>query len=691
MRSLSPLSRRRPLGIFATLLVTGLLGVGLITQLSAELTPPGGRERQVALKVVDFLKRQHLSRRPIDETTAQKALPIFLNSYDPMKLYFTQQDFEEFKRSEKELDETLRQGKIQFGYTVFQRFLKRIDERLVLIHELLDEDFDFTVEESMTTDAESTTYASSDAEIRDRWRKRIKYDLLNQKADKVEGDEARKKLRQRYDNFAKRMRQIDNDELLESYLNAFTTSFDPHTTYMSPSQLENFRILMRLNLEGIGAQLQAHESGYTVVTKVIPDGAADKHGKLKPEDRIVSVGQGKDGEMVDVVNMKLNDVVKLIRGKAGSVVRLGVKPEGEAETQIYEIVRSTVELKDSEARGVIFDEGRKPGGGSYKIGVIDLPSFYLDMEGARLNVDGYKSTTRDVQRILESFNRNGVDAVVLDLRRNGGGSLTEAISLTGLFVDQGPVVQVKDSQGAVDHYDDTVPGMSWEGPLVVLTSKFSASASEILAGAIQDYRRGIVVGDYATHGKGTVQTLRELGERLFPIPNPPNQGAIKVTVQQFYRPNGESTQQRGVLSDIELPSLTTHMPIGEADLQNALPFGRVEPVPFTPANMVATDLIDSLRERSAARVATSPDFAKRLEDIERYKKQKAAKSVSLHEETFFAQRANLDASKEEEKQFDNQEKSEKDVIKRDFYLDEVFEITLDYLGKLSDPNVAARR
>lgn len=662
--------------------------VGLAVRLAAELTPPSSRERQVTLKVVDLLHKQHLSRQQVNDEIAARALPLFLDSFDPMKLYFTRADVDEFRRSQTQLDDWLKQGKIDFAYLVYQRFLQRLQERLELVDRLLAEPIDFTVDESLVVDRKAIDYASTPEEIAERWRKRVKYDLLVLKAGKVEGDQARERLKHRYHNFARRMRQFDNDELLEAYLNAFTMSFDPHTSYMSPSQLENFRIQMRLNLEGIGAQLQTDDYGHTVVAKIVPGGAADKHGKLKPEDRIVSVGQGDDGEMVDVVDMKLPDVVRLIRGKAGTVVRLGVLSPNEKEIKIYRIVRAQIELKDSEARGEVFSVGRKPSGEPYRIGLLDLPSFYMDMEASRLNLDSFKSTTRDVQKILERFNQERVDAVVLDLRRNGGGSLVEAINLTGLFIDEGPVVQVKDSSGTVEHYDDTVRGMAWSGPLVVVISKFSASASEIVAGAVQDYHRGLVVGDKATHGKGTVQTLRELGERLFPIANPPNQGAVKITVQEFYRPNGDSTQQRGVLADVELPALTAHMPGSESDLEYSLPFSRIQPVRFSPYNMVTQEMINVLKERSKSRIAASPDFQKLLADIDRYVKQRESKTVSLNEEKFFAERARLNAAAEEEKKLDELENGS-GALKRDFYIDEVFAITVDYLELLRQGAVAA--
>jgi len=371
-------------------------------------------------------------------------------------------------------------------------------------------------------------------------------------------------------------------------------------------------------------------------------------------------------------------------------VRLGIKRTGEAETQIHRIVRAKIELKDSEAVGEVIEVGRKPTGEAYKVGVLKLPSFYMDMEASRLNSSTYKSTTRDVRKILGDFNSAGVEAVVLDLRWNGGGSLVEAIQLTGLFIDKGPIVQVKDSAGTVEHYDDMDAGMVWGGPLVVITNKFSASASEILAGAIQDYHRGIIVGDKSTHGKGTVQTLRDLGERLFAIPNPPNQGAIKITVQQFFRPNGESTQQRGVMADIELPARSSHYSVGESDLEYSLPFSKVNAVPYPAFDMVNDELLKSLRDHSTKRVEASDDFKKVNESITHYLAFKEQKTISVNEEKYFAQRANFEAAKDEEKESEGSQ-AEKSGIQRDYYLDEVLAITTDYVSALTDHTVARSR
>ncbi|MCA9209542.1 MAG: carboxy terminal-processing peptidase [Planctomycetales bacterium] len=658
----------------------------LWTLCARELDGQRDQDRRVTKVVTTLMSREHLSQKEIDDEVSRRGLKTFLKTLDPMKLYFYQADIDQAMAKQTDLDDEIDNGNIQFAYDLFDTFLKRVDERVAQVNTLLGQKHDFTVDEEMITDADVLSYPKDSTEAAERWRKRIKYDLLVLKADKTEGQEAIDKLRRRYENFAKRMKQTKSDDLLEMYLTAMTSSFDPHTTYMSPSTLENFRIQMRLNLEGIGAAL-SNIDGYTTISKVIPGGAADKHGKLKPEDRVVSVGQGEEGEMVDVVDMSLNDVVGMIRGKAGTVVRLGVIPDGSTETKIYAITRERIELEDSAARADIIEE-KDSDNASYKIGVIDLPSFYMDMEAARDNKSDYRSTTRDVRAILDDFTEKGVDAVVLDLRRNGGGSLTEAINLTGLFIDQGPVVQVKDSDNNVQHYDDLEEGMAWKGPLVVLTSKFSASASEILAGAIQDYGRGIVVGDESTHGKGTVQSLLDLGSQVFGLRSAPNLGALKITMQQFYRPNGDSTQKRGVLADVVLPSLTNEMPVSEGDLDYAMEFDKVPSARFSKYGMVSAEALAQMRAKSAERRAKSEEFDKLLKRIESYVRQKQRKRVPLNEEKFFAQRAELDADKVEEQEFENQQNSDEEVIKRDYYFNEVLHVTVDYLNALGDHKVA---
>jgi carboxyl-terminal processing protease len=384
--------------------------------------------------------------------------------------------------------------------------------------------------------------------------------------------------------------------------------------------------------------------------------------------------------------MKLDEVVRRIRGTAGTIVRLAVSPASGAESLIMSITRAKISLDDSAARSQVIEHGKKSDGSAFKVGYIDLPSFYMDMDAARANSNSYRSTTRDVNKILADFRQQSVDTVVLDLSRNGGGSLTEAINLTGLFIDRGPVVQVKDPGGQVQVYDDEEPGVSWSGPLVVMTSKESASASEILAGAIQDYGRGLIVGDPTTHGKGTVQSLFDIGERFFG--GTLKMGALKITIQQFYLPAGKSTQRQGVLSDLVLPNITAEFENGEADLDYALPNDTVEPTRFQKYNMVKSSILSELRNRSTERVRKSEGFAKALKNIELYRQQKEEETISLNREEFLKRMADLDAQREEDEQNLDSQIPKKEVFRNDHYNKEILEIAKDYFDSLNGANLA---
>ena len=707
------MSRRVAGLLLVVLALSGILPwMGWFPPAGADPVGPVARDRQIAVTVTTMLSREHLLRHPFDAEIAHRCMTMFLKMLDPMKVYFYQSDADSFFAREREVEGLRRGGNVKLAYDIFGTLLKRIDERVQMVDQLLAAPQDFTAEEEMLIDRDMAQYAKTPEEAVEKWRKRIKYDLLSLKADADQKKKKKKKdtaapqpgdaepkatpadedpiarLKRRYHFFSKRMHQTDNDELLEMYLTSLSESFDPHTSYMSPATVENFDIQMGLKLEGIGASLQSVD-GYTVVNKLVPGGAAEKDGHLKVEDRIVGVGQGTSGPVEDVMEMKLTDVVKLIRGPRGTVVRLEVMAPHGTDRRVIAITRAQVELKDSEARAKVFEAGRKPDGQPYKIGVIDLPSFYMDMVGARAGLPNFKSTTRDVRRILDEFNRTGIDALILDLRRNGGGSLQEAISLTGMFVGDGPVVQVKDADGRIQPFNDPDGAMVWKGPMAVLISKFSASASEILAGAIQDYHRGLIIGDHSTHGKGTVQTMMDLSESLFRMmPNSPKLGALKITMQQFYRPNGDSTQRRGVLADIELPSLTTHLDVGEADLDYPVAFDQIRPARFKPMNFVNRDLITRLAQLSEARCRTSEDFQKVLKNITRYQEQKKRKFVTLNEKKFMEERAELNADKEEEKKIEEMSESGSNEIKRDYYLNEDMAIMLDYIQLLSAPPAA---
>ena len=649
----------------------------------AALAKPGPNDRQITLAVKSYLEREHFLRRPVDDEIARRWFGIFLEALDPMKIYFIQSDIDAFMQKRDSLDDLVKIGDVSFSYEVFNRFLQRVDARMPLIEKLILAPQDYAKPETMVIDREDTKWAANEAESEDNWRKRIKYDLLVQKMEKTPLDEAQEKLVRRYRSFAKRMHQMNADELLETYLSSLTSCLDPHTSFMSPGTLENFEIGMRLQLDGIGASLKG-EDGFTTVAELVPGGAADKDGHLQKKDRVIGVGQGAEGEVVDVVDMNLNEVVKLIRGKRGTIVRLKVIPVGQTVPKIYDITRAKIELKDSEARGELIEEGKKPDGMPYRIGVINLPSFYMDMAGARQGQAEYKSSTRDTKRLLDEFRQKDVDCIVLDLRNNGGGSLPESISLTGLFIDTGPVVQIKDADKRIQQYDDVDPGVSWDGPLVVLTNKFSASASEIVAGAIQDYRRGLVIGDNATHGKGTVQSLLDLGRQLFQrLPNAPSLGAIKITMQQFYRPAGQSTQLEGVKSDVELPSITTHLPVGESDLDHAIAFDKVPSATFKSSGRVSDAMLKSLRDNSNQRVAEDEDFRKVVKDIAQYQKRKNEKTVSLIETEFSRQWNEGKSADDEEKKLEESIDPKRPVVKRDFYFKEVMNVTVDYLSSLA--------
>jgi carboxyl-terminal processing protease len=676
-------------------------GFGLVLALAALFaaspsiarpTQPSATDRQIALAVSLLMEKQHLAQKEIDDQAAERCLTSLLKTLDPLKLYFYQSDVDEFSQSKHQLDDMVRRGDIRIAYRIFERFLERVDERIAVALEQVEVEHDYSLDEAMVRDGDAAHYAKSTSDANDKWRRRVKFEMLSQLADDLTPTEAREKLRRRYTSIRKRWEQTSNDELLEMYLTSLTTGFDPHSTYMSPSTLDNFEIQMRLKLDGIGASLRS-EDGYTKVHQIIAGGAADQDGRLKEGDEIIGVGQGTDGEMVDIVDMKLNDVVEQIRGKRGTVVRLEVRPVANPkDREIYDIVRQEIKLTESEARSAVLDWGQKPNGEPYKVGIISLPSFYMDMDAARKGDPNYKSTTRDVRRLLKEFNADGVDAVMVDLRFNGGGSLTEAVNMTGLFIDKGPVVQVKGFDGRSQPFVDPESGMVWSGPLVVLTNKFSASASEIFAGAMQDYNRGLIVGDDSTHGKGTVQQLYDVAQLLFRIRNDMNLGAMKLTIQQFYRPDGDSTQNHGVAADVIIPSLTSHLDVGEADLDYALPFDRIASLRHDEYQMIDANIISQLQAASKQRINSSEDFAKDLKRIQKYEEQKDRTTVTLNKDEFLAERAELDADKEQEEAFEEAVNSDRPVFDlEDHYNKEALSILVDYLQLLKDNRVAIAR
>lgn len=666
----------------------GILSLGLISTPSVRAAD--AVEAPTAKIVVQMIPQFHVSRKTVDDRVSSMLLDAFLKDLDPAKLYFLQEDIDEFAKYRVSLDDALKNGDVQFGYDVFKRYKERLVVQLTKAHALIDASHDFEAEESMTINGDDLPWARTQEEVDERWRKRIKYDLLQFRLDKETDEEGRKRLHSRYKTVQRNIEQMKQSEILEFYLTALTTCFDPHSTYMSPESAEDFDIQMRLSLDGIGASLRS-EDGYTIVNQVMPGGPADKDGRLKDKDKIVGVGQ-ETGEIEEVYEVKLSEVVRKIRGKAGTKVRLRVLTALTGETVVYELTRDKVALQESEAKGEIIETQDRVGRAG-KIGIISLPSFYRDF-GAE---DGNgKSAAVDVEKILNDFrDQGGVDAIVMDLRGNGGGALSEAVEISGHFIDQGPVVQVKDPTGRVKELDDEVPGALYTGPLIVVCNRLSASASEIFAGVIKDYRRGIIIGDSTTHGKGTVQNLMPVSARqgFRPFGGAGSDlGRLKMTIQQFYRVNGDSTQNRGVRSDVVLPSILDHIDEGEAGLDNALPFDQIRNARYAPGNRVSTDLIASLQKNSESRVGGNEDFKKVEQGINRFMERKNRKEVSLKESVLRAERETDKAIVEEEKKQlgeDDPDKKSKEVFPKNFYNDELLNVTLDYVTGLNQ--VAAKR
>jgi carboxyl-terminal processing protease len=640
--------------------------------------------RLIIRSVRNLVEEAHISQSKFDDELSKRGFELFLKQVDPLKSYLLQSDVDEFRKSETLLDDMLLKNNISFAYTVYKRYLQRLNEVSPIIHELIDAPLDFAVEEYIETDAKDMKYAANLEELKDRWRKTIKLNFLSARADGDKDEETREKLHKRYRTYYKTRSQTDVYELLEMYLSALTSALDPHTSYMAPREKDNFDMHISLKLKGIGATLRP-DDGSTIVETIVPGGAADKDGRLKIGDEIVGVQQDDGSPLVETLDMKIDDVVSMIRGEAGTKVKLHVKPKIGGERQVYEITRAIIKLEDSAAQSEVIEHGQKPDGSPYRIGCIKLPSFYLDMEGARNNRDDYRRTTADLEVILKEFNESNVDAVVLDLSRNGGGSLPEAIATTGLFIDYGPVVQVKDYNGQTQTMEDKDRSITWRGPLIVKTSQLSASASEIFAGAIQDYQRGLIVGDPKTHGKGTVQTLLDLAPALFGAGATKPLGAVKLTIQQFYLPDGRSTQLEGVAADVILPSMTAEMDLSESDLDHPLPMDRVRAQPHKNYMMIDSAMKQQLQQQSTSRVLANAEFEKLLGRIDAYRKQKSDKWIPLQESEYMERRKELRADKEEEEQLDP--KAERDKVFVDnFYNKEILNIAVDYVKALQGAN-----
>lgn len=636
-------------------------------------------DEDTARVVVNLLELGHMAKPKIDDEIAKKWCQNFLKDLDPQKYYFLKADIDEFMAEATTLDDKIKEGNLDFPKKVFARFLERTDERLKTALEDLDKKQDYTVDEAIDDDPDLIDYPATEDEAKERWRKRIKLDLLQLKVDKTDEKEAVEKVKIRYKDRNRLFHQFDMSELLEVYLSSLTRTFDPHSSYMSGKTLEDtIGQTLHLSLEGIGASLQS-ENGYAVVKEVVPGMAADKDGRLQPEDKIIGI-QNEDGSETDLVEKKLSDVVRYIRGPRGTKVRLIVQPTGTKDRKIYELTRQKIELVEQHAKGQIIDV-KDSENKVYKVGVINLPAFYGDTQAVMAQDPNAVSATVDTKKLIRSFKDKGIDALILDLRGNGGGLLEEARTLSGLFIDRGPIVQVKDASG-VKHIDDKDEGAAWTGPLVVLIDHLSASASEIFAGVIKDYDRGLIVGDSSTFGKGTVQSIVPINEQLRRRDDA-NLGALKLTIQQFYRVNGESTQVLGVTPHIHIPSIRDKADFGEGKMDNALKFDKVNALPIAGLKLVNPSLVREIETRSLDRRKANPKFQKQEERIAKFVERKARHSISLNEEKFRSEFVpDEDITKDEDKPKKDKAKkkfTEHPAWESDYYNDEVASIVADYL------------
>lgn len=672
--------------LLAGLILFGLTGAAFAAD-TGRVTQDDGKTAQL---VADMVKKRHINHPPIDDKISESLLTRYIDIWDPQKLYFVQSDVDVFRTSQRLLDDQILSGDVKFASLVFDRYITRMDERAAMIDRMIDVDHDFTVNEEMVLDPDDLAWAKSTKELEDRWRRRIKFDLLMLKLDDTDMSEARTRLHKRYARNRNLMKQTTGHEILELYLSSMTHCLDPHSTYMSPQTLEEFQIQMKLELQGIGARLK-YDDGNTVVEEVLKGGAASAHGKLVKGDKIIGVdpdGPNGSEENIDVVEMKLSRVVDKIRGKEGTVVTLQILKEA-GGIESYTMTRQRVKLTEQEVKGKIIDTGKWIDGRSARIGVLNIPSFYRDFQGASQG-GNFKSTSRDVKKVLAQFRNQGVESLIVDLRWNGGGALSEAIEVSGLFIPKGPVVQVREPNNDVTPYNDEDPDMYWRKPMVVVCNRLSASASEIFAGAIKDYRRGIVVGDKTTHGKGSVQNVMNVtrGMSLFGK----DRGALKLTISKFYRVNGDSTQNKGVVSDIVLPSILNHRDIGEDSLDNALAFDRIQRANYIPFTSYGNDSVSAqLVKNSAYRVQNDPDFQKTKTAIDRYVARKNRKTISLNEQVLRQEEEELEREKKEEEEtmkMASGNSDSKDIFANDAYNKELLNITLDYTELLNGRRTA---
>jgi carboxyl-terminal processing protease len=611
--------------------------VGLITQSLAFATQPDttqlkpkpvyGKEAKVIAYILD---NNHYRKIQLNDSLSAVILDAYIKNLDNNKTYFTSEDIASFQKYRYQIDDLTRDENVIPAYDIYAVFKKRFDERMnYAINNLVSQNFDFSVDEFYESDRDKEPWCKNESELNEIWRKLIKNQALSLKLAGKEQPEIGKTLKERYERLIKSYtRDVNAEDIFGIYMNTITEAYDPHTNYFSPSAADRFKQSISLSLEGIGARLQT-DNDFTKVVEVLPGGPAEKSGMIKVNDKIVGVGQGETGEIVDVIGWRIDDVVKLIKGPKGTKVKLHIL-QGETgvsgKPKELVLVRDKIKLEDAQAKKTTINYQKN--GKALKLGVITLPSFYMDFEAYQKGDPNYNSTTRDVQKLVKELQTEGMDGLVLDLRNNGGGSLAEAIDLTGIFIKNGPVVQVKNSANRIEVGKDEDPSVVYNGPLVVLTNRFSASASEIFAGAIQDYHRGVVVGE-STYGKGTVQTVIDL-DRF--INDPSNEvGQLKLTFQKFYRVTGSSTQHKGVTPDIKLPTALDPEQFGESSSPSALPWDEIRGTLFQKTPVISDRVIAGLNKSYNDRLKSDISLSRFADETEEARKNFQETKISLNE------------------------------------------------------------
>ena len=603
-----------------------LIGVsfgGPADTLLLKAKPVFGKEARVISYILD---NNHYRKIKLNDSLSAAILNKYIIELDNSKTYFLASDVKSFEKYKYVIDDLTRNENVNPAFEIYQVFSKRYKERMdYVLSTLVQQNFDYTIDEYYETDRDKENWAASKSELNDIWRKIIKSQALSLKLASKKQEEIENTLKTRYERFNKSFSQFKAEDVFTIYMNAITESYDPHTNYLSPKQSDLFKQQMSLSLEGIGAQLQT-ENDYTKIVNILPGGDAQKSGLVNVNDLIIGVAQGKEGEMVDVVGWRIDDVVKLIKGPKGTTVRLLILPAKtgvNGPSQEITLVRDKIKLEDQAAKKEVINYQLQ--GRNAKLGVISLPSFYMDYDAYQKGDPNYRSTTRDVKKLIGELKAEGVEGIVMDLRNNGGGSLPEAVDLTGLFIKDGPVVQVKNSANEIDVLPDDDKQVFYSGSLVVLTNRFSASASEIFAGAIQDYQRGVIVGE-STYGKGTVQTVLDLNRFLSekePV------GELKLTFQKFYRVTGSSTQHKGVIPDVGLPSAFDEEQYGESANPSALPWDVIKPVNFQKANEINGQVISGLNKAYLDRAKFDISLKKYISDTDELRSRLAESKISL--------------------------------------------------------------